>query len=200
MPRRAARSRIGAHRGDRHRPLPPPPGRGDRQRRAPVRHDAAGICDPAHAAVISGATGVAAATAGGARLPARRSACRCAPPPPRSATRWNRRSPPIWRWRRWRCRDGRLFAPLEPRSRWSSASCDGWGHWRGEVAVSTDRCGPSGAARRMARGRGPAPRTGSDEMGSGRDDCDSRGRPVVVVTGIGVLTSLGAGTRTTGAR
>ena len=41
------------------------------------------------------------------------SACRCAPPPRRSAIRWSRRSRPIWRWRRCRCRSARLFAPLE---------------------------------------------------------------------------------------
>ena len=32
-----------------------------------------------------------------------------------------------------------------------------------------------------------------------RADTDSRGRPVVVVTGTGVVTSLGAESRTTGA-
>ena len=134
--------------------------------------------DPPHAAVISGATGVAAADAGGTRVPARPRPAGARPAPRRSATRWSRRSPPTWRWPRWRCRERRLFAPLEPdeaadgQRRCARCWSPSWGHWRGEA---------------LARGR-------SGIGGSmGRADLDSRGRPVVVVTGIGVLTSLGAG-------
>ena len=64
----------------------------------------------------------------------------------------------------------------------------GAGHWQGEgmALVEADQVGRTASERRIDGEIMSAPR-------------DKFGRPIVVVTGMGVVTSLGAGKTTTGA-
>ena len=126
--------------------------------------------DPAGAAVMSGATGVAAPTHGGTGLPGRDSACRCARPPPRSAIAWSRRSRPAWPWRRWPCSTGALFPPLGGRRKADDGAVDAGA---GDVLGSLAR-------------RGARPGHGSLRRTAMAQDTDHLGRPIVVITGMGV--------------
>ena len=153
-------TRARPYRRDRLRPLPPCAGRGGRRTRPRQFEAMRAHIDPAASAVISGATGVAAPTARGARVPRRRCACRYAPAARRSGTRWSPPSRPIWRWPPSRSSRGRLFGPLERGGGADvrparSVLVTGWGHWRGEgmargggsMSADCDTQGPPGRRR-----------------------------------------------------
>ena len=111
------------------------------ERRAPARA-MRGRLAAGHAAVISGATGVAAPTAeeaaflSGLGLPVRGAATGFG----HSLEPCSRRA---WHWRRWRCRVG----ACSPRSTMDEQAMNGelrqvlvtsWGHWRGEALAVVD--------------------------------------------------------------
>ena len=102
--------------GDRHRPLPPPPGEATANAAGATRRR----CSPSATRRRRGdlrRLRRRRADRRGGGVPAPRSACRCAPPPPRSAIRWKPPSPPAWRWRRCRCRKGRCSRRWKPPRR-----------------------------------------------------------------------------------
>ncbi len=123
--------------GDPHRPLPPRPGAGDRERRAQFEAFAPHY-DPDGAAVISGASGVAAPTReeqaflASLGLPVRASATAHRHVAGAVLSR------PAWRWRRWRCSAGRCSGRWRPPKQPMTAPLrqalvTSWGHWRGEA-------------------------------------------------------------------
>ncbi len=143
-PRRRPRRRAdGDDRRRGHRPLPPAPGRGDRERRAPAGRAGRTLRSGRHGGDLRRLRRAAPTAEERAWL--RRAG-------PAGARRRNRvrplagsrRSRPPWRSPRWRCSEGRLFPPLEAAEApmdapLRQALVTGWGHWRGEALGPGDR-------------------------------------------------------------
>ena len=169
----AAYAHIAAIRTDRCRREP-----GEATANARAQFDAmAAHYDPAAAAVISGASGVACADAGGSAFSWPSSGL----PVRATATALGHSLEPSFpaslALAALAVRQGALFPPLEAAEQAMTAPLrqalvTSWGHWRGEALAAGCR-----GLRETAMAQ----------------DTDHLGRPVVVVTGMGVLTSLGQG-------